>query len=71
MFSKWFSIEIAPINEPILVYEPPLKEGFPGCYYVAVLLDEPYLHWKGRDWLHPSHWCRLPEKPINFEGYDF
>ena len=65
--NKWYPVEIAPLNEPILVYQPPLKKEFTGAYFVAVLLDEPYLHWKGRDWLHPTHWMRLPEPPENIE----
>jgi len=52
----WRPISTVPINEPVLVFAD-------GVFFVAVWLLEPYPHWKGRDWLNPSHWMKLPEKP--------
>lgn len=58
--AKWYSIEIAPLNEPILVYQPG-RVG--GVFFVAILLDDPILHWKGQPEITPTHWTRLPQAP--------
>lgn len=59
--AEWQPIETVPHDVPVLVY-------YEGVIMVAVLLTEPYLHWKGRDWLSPSHWRPLPPPPTIPEG---
>lgn len=53
----WLPISTAPLNEPVLVFDN-------GLYFVAVFLDFPYPHWKGRYGIEPSHWMKLPEPPM-------